>query len=138
MNSTIHKSNSGKSGAQVTEGFWKKYGVWCVVAFIILAFILLIVIVSKCTDSGRFDSTGDKIQTLLKESKRYIDLAKQDKDPLVAYSHVNYAWISIRLIKELFTQGEIESIDNLENINQMIQETDDLQHTLRSRMYGNK
>lgn len=118
----------------VDESFWKKYGLWIIVGSVIIGVLILVVIISKCTDSGRLDTNGDKIQVILKETKRYHTLASQDKDPIVAYSHANYAWISIRLLKELFSEAEIAKIIDFSTLQKWYNETDELQSHLAKKI----
>jgi hypothetical protein len=123
-----------KSNKNNEESFWNKNIIWFIVGGVVIGILILVIVISKCTDSGRLDSNGDKIQVLLKETKRYHTLASQDKDPLVAFSHANYAWISIRLLKELFSEGEISKIVDYQTLQKWYQETDDLQHHLSKKI----
>lgn len=119
------------------NNFWQNYGIWCILGSVILGFVIIVVIVSKCTDSGRLDSNGDKIQQMLKETKHYLDLAKQDKDPLIALTHANYAWMTIRNLKDLFQEAELNRMDSPELIQQFLNQSEQLQKDLTKRFIQN-
>ena len=135
MDQQINKNQSSSDPTTTNvDGFWKKYGIWCIVGAVLVIFVILIVVVSKVTDSGRMDSNGDQIQSLLRDTKRYYDLATQDKDAIVAYTHANYAWITIRILKQMYPDSEIARVENPQIVKRWLTETDALQDQLAKRL----
>lgn len=134
MNETMNKNQSSTDPTTKVNGFWKKYGIWCIVGAVLVVFVILIVVVSKVTDSGRMDSNGDQIQSLLRDTKRYYDLATQDKDPIVAYAHANYAWMTIRILKQMYSDSDISRVENPQIVKRWLIETDSLQDQLSKRL----
>lgn len=131
---TKSQTNSPSNQKDGGESFWKKYGVWCICAIVLIVIVILIVVISKTTDCGRADAIGDQIQLLLRDTKRYYSLATQDKDPLIAYGHANYAFLTIRTLKQLYSEADISRIENPEIIQKWLIETDKLQDQLQKKL----
>lgn len=64
----------------------------------------------------RNDNRNSHIHTLIRQTARWAIASEQDKNPLIAVLHANYAVGYLSALKEIATDKEIEKITGLDII----------------------
>lgn len=114
--SNFSKNDTGQNRSESSAMTTLKYGLGAVVLVLVLSLF------SKWTDSEvkRYSPKCiNQIKRLVRHSAQYATIANQDKDPLIALMHTNFALAYANSAKNLIPSKEIERIANV-NLDELI------------------
>jgi hypothetical protein len=80
--------------------------------FLLLILFLVLLIIQKCQNNQT--ELNKVIYTLLRQSARWAVAAQQDKSPIIALLHANYAAGYLWALKDIATDSQIKSATNID------------------------
>ena len=82
--------------------------------YIILIIFIFFISITHATISNKKLNNTSSIQTLIRQCSRWAVAAAQDKSPIIALLHANYAAGYLWALKDIASDSEIKKVTNID------------------------
>lgn len=89
-----------------------------------LLIIIMVLLFALCKSKEGTRHQND-IEELVRQTSRWAVASQQDKSPMIALLHANYAAGYLQALELIGTENEIDAVTNLENLRKKVYRTQD-------------